>query len=130
MCEDGISQNVATFEEGNEGSQVGSDPSRPVSANDQPPAVPGKAPAHPPETTVSAESGANVFILFDTSNYMFRHRGFVFAQDAIAEFVRSLDHPYRVAFYSYSRDFFRAASLTEDRSQVLRGVRSTVNGDD
>ncbi len=71
-----------------------------------------------------------MFILFDTSNYMFRDRGFVFAQDSIAEFVRSLDHPYRVAFYSYSRDFFRAASLTEDRSEVLRGVRSTVNGDD
>jgi VWFA-related protein len=61
---------------------------------------------------------------------MFRDRGFVFAQDSIAEFVRSLDNPYRVAFYSYSRDFFRAASLTPDRSQVLHGVRSTVNGDD
>ena len=73
---------------------------------------------------------SNVFILFDTSNYMFRGRGFVFAQDSIAEFVRSLDHPYQVAFYSYSRDFFRAASLTPDRSQVLRGVRATVNGDD
>ena len=41
-------------------------------------------------------AGANVFILFDTSNYMYR--GFVFAQDAIAEFVRSLDGPDRVAF--------------------------------
>src|SRR5260221_8005594 len=82
------------------------------------------------EGIASAVSGANVFILFDTSNYMFRDRGFVFAQDSIAEFVRSLDNPYRVAFYSYSRDFFRAASLTPDRSQVLRGVRSTVNGDD
>jgi VWFA-related protein len=61
---------------------------------------------------------------------MFRGRGFVFAQDSIAEFVRSLDHPYQVAFYSYSRDFYRAASLTTDRSQVLRGVRETVNGDD
>ena len=61
---------------------------------------------------------------------MFRGRGFVFAQDSIAEFVRTLDHPYQVAFYSYSRDFYRAASLTTDRSQVLRGVRETVNGDD
>jgi Ca-activated chloride channel homolog len=78
----------------------------------------------------SAVSGANVFILFDTSNYMYKGRGFVYAQDAIADFVRTLDSPYRVAFYSYSRDFFRAASLTTDRSQVLRGVRSTVNGDD
>jgi hypothetical protein len=52
-------------------------------------------------------AGANVFILFDTSNYMYR--GFVFAQDAIAEFVRSLDGPDRVAFYSYSRDLSRGA---------------------
>jgi len=78
----------------------------------------------------SAVSGANVFILFDTSNYMYKGRGFVYAQDAIADFIRTLDTPYRVAFYSYSRDFFRAASLTTDRSQVLRGVRGTVNGDD
>jgi VWFA-related protein len=78
----------------------------------------------------SAVSGANVFILFDTSNYMYKERGFVYAQDAIADFVRTLDSPYRVAFYSYSRDFYRAASLTTDRTQVLRGVRSTVNGDD
>jgi len=41
-----------------------------------------------------------------------------------------LDHPYQIAFYSYSRDFYRAASLTSDRSRVLRGVRETVNGDD
>ena len=73
-------------------------------------------------------AGANVFILFDTSNYMYR--GFVFAQDAIAEFVRSLDNPDRVAFYSYSRDLSRATTLTPDRNQVLRGVRTTVAGDD
>ncbi len=68
--------------------------------------------------------GASVFILFDTSNYMYR--GFVFAQDAIADFVRSLDHPDRVALYSYSRDFSRVALLTPDRSLALRGVRATV----
>jgi Ca-activated chloride channel homolog len=73
-------------------------------------------------------SGANVFVLFDTSNYMYR--GFVFAQDAIADFVRSLEGADKVAFYSYSRDLSRAALLTTDRSQVLRGVRTTVAGDD
>jgi Ca-activated chloride channel family protein len=35
-----------------------------------------------------------------------------------------------VAFYSYSRDLSRAAPLTADRTRVLRGVRSTVAGDD
>jgi VWFA-related protein len=73
-------------------------------------------------------TGANVFILFDTSNYMYR--GFVFAQDAIADFVRSLEGVSRVAFYSYSRDLSRAVPLTGDRPSVLRGVRSTVAGDD
>ncbi len=72
--------------------------------------------------------GANVFILFDTSNYMYR--GFVYAQDAIEEFVRSLDRPYRVAFYSYSRNVSRICPLTPDRTMALTGVRETVAGDD
>ena len=58
------------------------------------------------------------------------YRGFVFAQDAIADFVRSLENADRIALYSYSRDLSRAAPLTSDRSQVLRGVRATVAGDD
>src|SRR5581483_4511131 len=55
---------------------------------------------------------------------------FVFAQDAIADFVRTLEKADKVAFYSYSRDLSRAAPLTSDRSLVLRGVRGTVAGDD
>jgi Ca-activated chloride channel homolog len=141
ITEDGISQKVATFEEGNEGpqnvldtAQDSSQPKEPASdasaehRRSDPPR--GGAQSGSLEGIASAVSGSNVFILFDTSNYMFRGRGFVFAQDSIAEFVRTLDHPYQVAFYSYSRDFYRAASLTTDRSQVLRGVRETVNGDD
>jgi len=73
-------------------------------------------------------AGADIFILFDTSNYMYR--GFAQAQDAIAEFVRSLDAPERVAFYAYSRNLYRGSQLTADRNQVLRGVRSTTAGDD
>src|ERR1700692_1262759 len=140
ISEDGIPQKLATFEEGNEGPQnlldAAKDPGSPNPGAD--PAADHRR-SDPPragtqsgtiEGIASAVAGSNVFILFDTSNYMFRGRGFVFAQDSIAEFVRTLDHPYQVAFYSYSRDFFRAASLTTDRSQVLRGVRETVNGDD
>jgi VWFA-related protein len=58
------------------------------------------------------------------------YEGFVYAQDAIADFIRSLDTPDRVALYSYSRDFLRAAPLTSDRNAVLRGLRTTVAGDD
>ena len=72
--------------------------------------------------------GASVFILFDTSNYMYR--GFSLARDAIAQFVRSLDGADRVAFYSYSRDFFRACPLIDHHTPVLEAVRSTVAGDD
>jgi Ca-activated chloride channel family protein len=141
LTEDGIPQKVATFEEGNEGpqnvlaaAQDSGPPKDPVddAAAEHRRMVPprGGAQTGSLEGIASAVSGSNVFVLFDTSNYMFRGRGFVFAQDSIAEFVRSLDHPYQVAFYSYSRDFYRAASLTSDRTQVLRGVRETVNGDD
>jgi VWFA-related protein len=140
ITEDEITQKLATFEEGNEGPQNLADAasqSGPRKDSEEDPALQHRgndamrAGTHTgPEGIASAVSGSNVFILFDTSNYMFRGRGFVFAQDSIAEFVRTLDHPYQVAFYSYSRDFYRAASLTSDRSRVLRGVRETVNGDD
>jgi Ca-activated chloride channel homolog len=80
-----------------------------------------------PPSLGSMVPDANVFILFDTSDYMYK--GFVYAQDAIADFVRSLTTANKVAFYSYSRDLTRVAPLTADRSQVLRGVRSTVAGD-
>ena len=81
-----------------------------------------------PESVASMATGASVYVLFDTSNYMYR--GFVYAQDAITEFIRSLDRPDRVAFYSYSRDFARVVPITNDRVDVLRGVRKTVAGDD
>jgi Ca-activated chloride channel family protein len=123
VTEDGIRQKIATFGEGNEATR---------SLIAPPPEAEKKTGDEAAEASASglraAMTGANVFVLFDTSNYMYR--GFVFAQDAIADFVRSLEGPDRIAFYSYSRDLSRAAQLTGDRSQVLRGVRSTVAGDD
>jgi Ca-activated chloride channel family protein len=131
VTEDGIPQKVATFGEGNEATRRVTA----ATAQDKLGSRTLNGAADGPETTSelgselgAAMAGANVFILFDTSNYMYR--GFVFAQDAIAEFVRSLDNPDRVAFYSYSRDLSRATTLTPDRNQVLRGVRTTVAGDD
>ncbi len=113
ITEDKIPQKIATFEEGAGGMHRFTD----LTANggkDAPPVAP--------------LPGANVFILFDTSNYMYR--GFVYAQDAIAEFVRSLDPANKIAFYSYSRNLSRATLLTSDRYSVVKGVRSTVAGDD
>ncbi|MBS1798515.1 MAG: VWA domain-containing protein [Acidobacteria bacterium] len=130
ITEDKIPEKISTFEEGNEPTKrlvlSGSDGKmvsqavvpESVSAGQDGIAKPG----------VQSATGANVFILFDTSNYMYR--GFVFAQDSITDFIRSLEGVGRVAFYSYSRDLSRAVPLTSERPTVLRGVRSTVAGDD
>jgi Ca-activated chloride channel homolog len=133
IVEDNLPQKLATFGEGDEPAYRVTD----VSSAD------GKTPAHaaggqrsadekpgddPLQSLSSMVAGANVFLLFDTSNYMYR--GFVFAQDAISDFVRSLESADKVAFYSYSRDLSRPAPLTPDREAVLRGVRATVAGDD
>ncbi len=73
-------------------------------------------------------SEASLFILFDTSNYMYR--SFVYAQDAIVDFIRSMDNSSKLAFYSYSRDLSRMTTLTPDKFRVVSGVRNTVAGDD
>ncbi len=129
ITEDGIPENIATFEEGNGPTArlVDESPSAQGRTRMQDP-VSGPSLEDSRETLSLAVAGANVFILFDTSNYMYR--GFVFAQDAIADFVRSLETADKIAFYSYSRDLYRAAALTSDRSEVVRGVRTSVAGDD
>jgi len=134
IYEDGIPQKMATFGEENEAPRRLEDYPRPEPESATKTTGgprPQNAPVirHLPQEQVgSAVVGANVFVLFDTSNYMYH--GFVFAQDATAQFVRSLDHPYRVAFYSYSRNFSRICLLTPDRSLAVNGVRQTVAGDD
>jgi Ca-activated chloride channel family protein len=141
IYEDGIRQKIATFGEENEAPRKLEDfkpgeskPRLEESSSAEPQALPHGKPsggifrADSLAQVSPLAAGASVFILFDTSNYMYR--SFVFAQDAIGEFVRSLNRPDRVAFYSYSRNFSRAALLTADLSRVLRGVRTTVAGDD
>jgi Ca-activated chloride channel family protein len=134
ITEDGISQKIATFGEGDGPTHVvaevdsnggGVPDARPEATR----VLSNEAPATGSLNTLAPLlAGSNVFVLFDTSNYMYR--GFVFAQDAISDFVRSLENVDKVAFYSYSRDLSRSTALTADRSQVLHGVRSTVAGDD
>ena len=154
IVEDKLPEKIATFEEGNEParrvselSAAGAGPAKTVAVSAYTPAPAAEIsnrthqPALTAQPAVSSQpaslgqgamssqvTGANVFVLFDTSNYMYR--GFVFAQDAITDFIRSLQQANKVAFYSYSRDLSRNSVLTADRAQVLRGVRSTVAGDD
>jgi Ca-activated chloride channel homolog len=123
IYEDGILQKPATFAEGNQPARNLGDIGEPdTSATGD-----KEAASSTPPSFKDAISGANVFVLFDTSDYMYR--GFVFAQDAITEFIRSLGTADKIAFYSYSRDLSRAAVLTADRSQVIEAVRTTVAGD-
>ncbi len=130
VVEDKIQEKIANFEEGNEPTRRLLDASG-GSGGSMVPAEAGVSAATNAggnaAKLTSAMNGASVFILFDTSNYMYK--GFVFAQDAIADFIRSLEGVSKVALYSYSRDLSRVAALTPDRYQALRGVRNTVAGD-
>ena len=133
VTEDKIPEKISNFDEGSITAHrvAGSVPSDPSGTTENAPAgIADKAEleANPIPETLSTLAGSNVFILFDTSNYMYR--GFVYAQDAICDFVRSMDDANKIAFYSYSRNLSRAALLTPDRYRVVNGVRSTVAGDD
>jgi Ca-activated chloride channel homolog len=120
ILEDGIPQKLSSFAEGNKPPlEVQADGSlRPMPISEQ-----SKAEGRP-----DAVLGTNVFVLFDTSNYMYR--GFVYASDAIADFVRGLDRADSVAVYTYSRNLTRAASLTKERNEAVTGLRNAVAGDD
>src|SRR5579862_3822412 len=83
IYEDGILQKISTFAEG---------ANTPVSVNSDGttrPLLDAKKDALPGMERPDAFVGTNVFVLFDTSNFMYK--GFVYAEDAITDFVRGLD---------------------------------------
>ena len=106
LTEDGIAQKINTFGEGNKPPvQIMDDgTTRPLSAAAE--AAIAQADGAPTEVHSDSFVGTNVFVLFDTSNYMYR--GFVYASDAIADFVRGLDKTDSVAVYTFSRNLSRA----------------------
>jgi VWFA-related protein len=125
ILEDGIGQKVATFAEGSKPAlQVMDDGStRPMLVTEK---LGDKTQMG--DSRVDPFVGTNVFVLFDTSNYMYR--GFVYASDAIADFVRGLDRADSVAVYTFSRNLSRAAPLSRDRGEAILGLRKAVAGDD
>jgi VWFA-related protein len=126
ILEDGIQQKIATFAEGNRPPvQVMEDGTTRQLVVD---GKPVKENPEGPDPRLDSFVGTNVFVLFDTSNYMYR--GFVYASDAIADFVRGLDRADSVAVYTFSRNMSRAANLTRDRNQAIVGLRKAVAGDD
>jgi len=125
ISEDGIPQKMNTFGEGNKAplQVLDNGTTRPLLG-----AVDATPEKDAGELRSDAFVGTNVFVLFDTSNYMYR--GFVYASDAIADFVRGLDRADSVAVYTFSRNLSRAAPLTRDRNDAIFGLRKAVAGDD
>jgi len=123
VLEDGIQQKMATFGEGNK---------PPAQLNEdgtlKAPTVKTAGGVVSTDSKPDALTGTNVFVLFDTSNYMYR--GFVYASDAIADFVRGLDRADSVAVYTYSRNLTRATPLSRERGDAISGLRKAVAGDD
>ena len=134
ITEDKIPQKISTFEESRGSAPGYKEVIRPNRASALEFAHEGFVPDPPAQTDPPAGlplphlNEASVFVLFDTSNYMYK--SFVFAQDAITDFVRSMDDASKIAFYSYCRDLSRGIQLTSDRFSLINGVRSTVAGDD
>src|SRR5436309_135158 len=122
IYEDGILQKISTFAEGAKA---------PLAVNEDGstrPLLEGPKEALPGMDRPDAFVGTNVFVLFDTSNFMYK--GFVYAEDAIADFVRGLDRADSVAVYTFSRNMSRAAPLSHDHSNAIAGLRKSVAGDD
>ena len=125
ITEDSIPEKINTFSEGNKPPvHIGAEGSVAAPAAAEEKAEEGGVSDARPDAFV----GTNVFVLFDTSNYMYR--GFVYASDAIADFVRGLDRTDSIAVYTFSRNLNRAANLTRDRNQAIVGLRNAVAGDD
>jgi VWFA-related protein len=121
ILEDGIPQKLVTFAEGSKPPvEVAADgiTTKPITPSEE----------NKTEGRADAFVGTNVFVLFDTSNYMYR--GFVYASDAIADFIRGLDRADSVAVYTYSRNLSRAAPLSRERNDAIFGLRKAVAGDD
>ncbi len=129
IYEDEISQKMATFAEGARPPMqvLDNGETRPMRPSTEVAAAGGTG--NPDAIDVRADaSGTNVFVLFDTSNYMYR--GFVYASDAIADFIRGLDRADSIAVYTYSRNLNRAVPLNRDRGMAIGGLRKAVAGDD
>jgi len=122
IFEDGIQQQIATFAEGAKA------PLAVAEDGATRPLLEANRDALPGMERPDAFVGTNVFVLFDTSNFMYK--GFVYAEDAIADFVRGLDRADSVAVYTFSRNLSRAAPLTRDHFNAIAGLRKSVAGDD
>ena len=122
IYEDNILQRISTFAEG------ASAPLAIAADGTTRPLLDSKADTLPGMDQPDAFVGTNVFVLFDTSNFMYK--SFVYAEDAIQDFLRGLDRSASVAVYTFSRNLSRAAALTHEHREAIAGLRNAVAGDD
>src|ERR1017187_9693556 len=110
ISEDGIAQKISTFAEG---------AGQPLAIAENGSVLPliGAPGVLPGLENPDAFIGTNVFVLFDTSNFMYR--SFVYAEDAIADFVRGLDRSDSVAVYTFSRNLVIVFSNGPDNASVV-----------
>lgn len=99
VFEDGIPQKLASFAEGSKPSSILSG------------------------SRISA--GTNVFILFDTSDRMYRTLPYVC--DSIRDFLRHLNPADAIAIYTFSRNLSRAVPLTNDHYLARAGLAQNVS---
>jgi VWFA-related protein len=128
VTEDGILQKINTFGEGSRPPLQVMEDGTTRALNPGPVDGTGVDGDSKSENRTPSFVGTNVFVLFDTSNYMYR--GFVYASDAIADFLRGLDRNDSVAVYTFSRNLKRDAPLTHERNDAILGLRKAVAGDD
>lgn len=78
---------------------------------------------------IPLSAGTNIFILFDTSNRMYRSLPYVC--DSIADFIRSLNPADSIGIYTFSRNLIRTAPLTNDHAAARAELAENVSaGDD
>ena len=124
ITEDGIQQSIASFGEGNAAPRrITRTGLRPTAGTPE-----GELQLSLPDSVAGQLVGTNVFVLFDTSNFMYR--SLVYAEDAIADFIRGLDQADSVAVYSFSRNLTRHSTLSPEHDDALRGLRRSVAGDE
>jgi Ca-activated chloride channel homolog len=99
VFEDGIPQKLASFAEGSKPSSI-------LSGS-------------------QILAGTNVFILFDTSDRMYRTLPYVC--DSIRDFLRHLNPADAIAIYTFSRNLSRAVPLTNDHYLARAGLAQNVS---
>jgi VWFA-related protein len=129
ILEDGITQKISTFAQGNRSGVPADGSLTPTAGSElEDSSQPGAKMSQPgAKMQTDFRAGSNLFILFDTSDIMYST--FSYAEDAIADFIRSIGADDSIAVYTFSRNLFRASTLSHNPKDAIAGLRKAVAGD-